>query len=225
MADPAPITRTDGPAAEKARLRATLAARSASAEVVQNESAGILTRVLALPEFNRAQRLAVFLSLPGEPDTRALVEACHLRAKHLCVPAWRADRQGYGLARLGPTTPVAPARFHVPEPLDPEWVDARRLDLLLVPGVAFDAEGQRLGHGKGYYDRLLSDCPAAVRVGLALSSQLVERVPSGAHDVPMHIVITPTGTFRCDPDTVLKNTNHEHESGAASMPPAGGRTP
>lgn len=78
-------------------------------------------------------------------------------------------------------------------------IDVDRVDLVIVPGVAFDAQGNRLGYGGGYYDRLLARMPRARRVGLCFDGQLVGEIPIESHDVAMHTIVTPTRTLRCAP--------------------------
>lgn len=70
------------------------------------------------------------------------------------------------------------------------------VELVIVPGVAFDVQGNRLGYGAGYYDRLLGDMPHARRVGVCFDEQVVREIPVESHDIPMHMIITPTRTFR-----------------------------
>lgn len=75
-------------------------------------------------------------------------------------------------------------------------VNVGQVELVIVPGVAFDAQGNRLGYGGGYYDRLLAHMPLAKRVGLCFDGQLVGEIPVEPHDVRMHAIVTPTRTLR-----------------------------
>ena len=85
--------------------------------------------------------------------------------------------------------PLQPGRYDIPEPTGAE----RQPDVILVPGVAFDRRGHRLGYGRGYYDRALAARPQARRIGLCHSFQLVEALPEEAHDEPVDYIVTPDG--------------------------------
>jgi 5-formyltetrahydrofolate cyclo-ligase len=80
----------------------------------------------------------------------------------------------------------------IPEPaVDATTVAPERVEVAVVPGVAFDRHGRRLGYGRGFYDRWLARAPKALRVGVCHAFQLVDGVPARDGDVPMHIIITP----------------------------------
>jgi 5-formyltetrahydrofolate cyclo-ligase len=91
---------------------------------------------------------------------------------------------------------LRPGRFSILEPA-PEWrldrsrrVDPAEVDVFVVPGIGFTKDGQRLGNGLGFYDRLLARAPQATRIGLAYSVQIVDAIPAEPHDIRMHTVIT-----------------------------------
>jgi 5,10-methenyltetrahydrofolate synthetase len=87
--------------------------------------------------------------------------------------------------------PLAPGKFGIPSPA----ADAaeKRPDTIVVPGVAFDRRGHRLGHGRGYYDRALAARPEALRIGFCHSFQLVEKLDERPHDEPVDFIVTPDG--------------------------------
>lgn len=99
--------------------------------------------------------------------------------------------------------------IHEPSPTLCKEVDPRVLDFILIPGLAFDSLGGRLGYGKGYYDKLLSSCLSAGNrpwlVAGAFGFQLIDRVPMEAHDIAIHAVVTETDCISCEADDVLKN--------------------
>ncbi len=90
----------------------------------------------------------------------------------------------------GPDCMVAGEQFGIGEPQGPEWTDLDKVDLIIVPGVAFDSHGNRMGRGRGFYDRLLKSTPNAVKVGVAFDFQLLDRIPVEPHDVPMDCVLS-----------------------------------
>jgi 5-formyltetrahydrofolate cyclo-ligase len=96
------------------------------------------------------------------------------------------------LARLAPAAALAPGRHGIPEPVAPDWTHPEIIELAIIPGLAFDRRGDRLGHGAGHYDRLLAQAPlkSALKIGLAFAFQLREFVPATARDVAMDGVVT-----------------------------------
>ena len=186
---------------EKAALRAAmLARRQALTPWAQAQaSAAVTARVTALPAWSDAREILLYLPVRGEVDTRALAETVLRQGRRLLVPRCREAAPGeLDLACLGGLSEAVPGRFGIPEPpadrcLPPE---AFAPDLILVPGLAFDRLGTRLGFGGGYYDRLLARPMAAGAcvAGLCHAFQLVERLPAEAWDRPMDAVITERST-------------------------------
>lgn len=141
--------------------------------------------------FMMAEHIMMYNSLPDELSTREFIDKWHTR-KHFYLPRVNGvnldilpyDRSGLHLGA-----------FHIEEPDGDDTVDAEVIDMIVVPGVAYDRNGNRLGRGKGFYDRLLADA-RAVTVGVAYDFQLVDEVPASEYDVPVHYVITPKGIFK-----------------------------
>ena len=189
-------------------MRRRRAARGAAADAAA--SAAAQERLCAWTIFRNAQRVACYLSAPGEVGTERIVKACFEAGKRLAVPARRGSPMEYGFCRLEPGTPMKTGALGIREPARPEWVEPAELDLIVVPGVAFDAAGRRLGHGLGCYDRLLPAAGRALKAGLAFEWQLAPAVPAEAHDVAMDAVVTErtiyesgagTGAARRAPET------------------------
>src|SRR5262249_12044960 len=109
------------------------------------------------------------------------------------------------LYRIESVEDLAPAPFGLLEPRKElrrkhRRITATTVSLFLVPGVAFDREGGRLGYGRGYYDSLLAGVkPFVPKVGIASEAQLVERVPMGPSDVPLPVIATEAQTYLCAP--------------------------
>lgn len=153
-------------------------------------SAQIAERVQGLEKFRRAKVIALYLALPGEVQTAPILTACHRLGQRVCVPAFDNRAGCYRLAWLTANDILAAGRLQIPEPAEPVWVaQPETVDVALVPGLAFDAKGHRLGHGRGWLDRLLESL-AAYKIGLGFAVQIVARVPVAAHDVLMDAVVT-----------------------------------
>ena len=158
---------TDATDAKRAVRRSMRAVRRSVADPAARSTA-IWNHVRALPAVERAGVVMAFDSIPGEPDTRRFLDWCRSVGKEVVVPA--AD-------------PAAAP------PDDPE-----RIDVAVVPGVAFTAAGDRLGQGGGWYDRLLATMRCdALAVGVCFEEQLVESLPTEPHDRPVDIVVTDAG--------------------------------
>lgn len=175
-----------------AKLRASHAAvaRAAAARAVARH-------VLALPEYASARAVALHAALPDEVPLDAVAEAAVAGGRVLALPRMQGERLCF--ARVERWDTLVRGRFGIPEPAAtaPE-VRLARGDLVLLPGVAFDARGGRLGRGGGHYDRALAalrEAPHLVGVGFAF--QLVARVPMAAHDRRVDAFVCERGATRC----------------------------
>lgn len=186
--------------ARKAALRARMRARRAELTPARRARAGaaIAAQLAEAPELSRAGRVALFAALADEPDTRPLFDWLRARGHETVFPRCAAGRrlelfhveawEELGRGRYGVLEPVAGrSRVAVPE-----------LDLVLVPGVAFDAAGRRLGRGAGYYDRTFATAArgAPPLFGVAFAFQLVEAVPAGDLDRRVDAVVTDEALVR-----------------------------
>lgn len=179
-------------AAWRARMKARLAARTAGE---RRDASAALREVLAAAAcWREARTAAAYCARNDEPDLHPLLEQAVAEGRSLALPRWNAAAARYELALIRDfTAGCVPGRFGIPEPR-PELpaVDVRSLDLALVPGVAFDVYGRRIGRGGGFYDRLLAGF-AGIRCGVCFTEQLVSGLPALPHDVRMSYLATPAG--------------------------------
>lgn len=168
------------------KKQALAARRALSAQEREARSAAICERLLTLPELREARTILSYRAMPDEADPVGLERELDARFVYPhCLGG------GVMEARY-PTGPWKPGAFGIEEP-DPACsllVRPGEIDAVLVPCVAFDAAGRRLGHGAGYYDRYLARCPRAARICLAFEAQRLERVVTEAHDLPMDRIVT-----------------------------------
>lgn len=162
-----------------------------SPEEIRQESTRLMKKLIEHPLFQKAQVVMLYCSLHDEIDTHALIRGCCQR-KIVLLPVVDGDNillkvcQGMGDMRIG--------AYGIEEPIGETFEDVGSIDLIIVPGMAFDRHGNRLGRGKGFYDRFLSDkrLSTAYKIGVCFSCQLLEEVPKDEHDVKMDEVITPS---------------------------------
>lgn len=172
---------------------------------VRDSSAALAGRALRLPELAQARTVAAYVSVGTEPGTLALLDALRARGVRVLLPVLLPDNDLDWAAYAGPDSLVRVrhggkmALFEPTGPaLGPEAV--QQADAVLLPGLAVDARGMRLGRGGGSYDRVLARLEGAgadpALVVLLYDTEVVERVPEEAHDRPVHAVVTPSGVRR-----------------------------
>lgn len=180
----------------KIELRRTvLARRDALPAASRTEwSRAMLGAITALGAFARARTVLAYCSFGSEPVTGPFLETVRGLGKALVLPRVDRERRALALYRVrDPAAELAPGPRGIREPDPARCLPARvgDVDFVLVPGVAFDRQGGRLGYGGGYYDRLLAGCaPGTALVAAAFESQLVEAVPMEADDRPVGRVVT-----------------------------------
>ena len=128
-----------------------------------------------------------------ELDIWPLAQAAIGQGKNVAIPRYEAAADSYEACRIKDLTQdLSPGRYGIREPREKcEVVALKRLDLILVPGVAFDLQGRRLGRGKGYYDRLLAAARGQT-CGVAFDQQIVHQVPVEPHDSDVNWILTPS---------------------------------
>lgn len=150
----------------------------------------LFARFLALPQVERARTLFLFWGMPGrEPETGRLAAELCRQGKQVGLPRMTPGR-GMEVRLYRPEIPLVSAAFGILEPgEDCPLLEPGELDLVLVPALCYDRQGCRLGFGGGYYDRWLTHY-SGLRVGLCRERVLQEHLPTEAHDLGVHRVIT-----------------------------------
>ena len=167
-------------------------------------TAAIVARVRSLPAWQRARGVLSYMAFGSELDLGELHRELLLQGRLLVAPRVPAQGRALELRQVADLAhDLAPSRWGIPEP-QPErcpLVDPAQIDLVLVPGVAFDRRGNRLGYGAGFYDRLfLRLAPSALRVACVHDALLVDRVPAEPHDAPVDLLITESMALVCQRD-------------------------
>lgn len=144
--------------------------------------------VASTPAFREARVVLLYAALPDEVPTLDLI--ARTEGKTLLLPRVVGDELELRLYTT-PDNLVESEDFHILEPTGPLFTDYATIDLAVIPGMAFDAEGHRLGRGKGFYDRFLGHpaCRQLTKVGLCFDFQLLDNVPADAHDIAVDDVL------------------------------------
>jgi len=186
---------------DKDRLRRDAAARvrAVAPEQRLRWDRAIQRRLLAAEWFHEARTVQCYLSLPEEVSTELVARAVLGGGKRLTAPVVRAETRELFFARIEDYDRGLRAGYGgIREPAGPPYqmVPPEEIDLFVVPGMAYDAQGHRLGRGLGYYDRCLAGVKGrAVICAPAYELQIVDRVPAARHDVPVDVIVTETRTI------------------------------
>jgi 5-formyltetrahydrofolate cyclo-ligase len=166
-----------------------LAARdSLLPEQRSSKSRAIEERLFSLPEFKSAHAVMFFASFRSEVETIPMIRRALEEGKRIILPKVKGN--DLALFRImNVDSDVSPGAWAIPEPGEsvPAGIDA--IDLIVVPGAAFDERGNRLGYGAGFYDKLLSAFTKPT-IALAFEMQLVPQVPADPHDIPIRKIVT-----------------------------------
>lgn len=183
-------------AATKAALRASAlrARRDLSAGERQRAAERAVTRLAALPEVHRARVVLLYAAMRDELDPAGLLPILAERGVRSVFPRVRGD--GLELAAASDPRSLRPGYRGIREPVGPAF-DPELVDVAVVPGVAFDVTGGRIGQGGGHYDRLLPQLSErSLRIGACFACQVVPRVPRGGHDALVDVVVTERAAYR-----------------------------
>ncbi len=167
----------------KAQLRAHARRQPVSAK----KADAVQRRLLSEDWWPAAFRVGLYCATATEPATDLLMRDLLSRRAQVAVP--KARRTGYGWCEVDDETQWQNGPHDILEPVQSRWVSADALRVIVVPGVAFDLQGGRLGHGGGHYDRLLQHT-GALLVGMTFENRLVAAVPQASHDVRMDVIVT-----------------------------------
>lgn len=185
---------------EKAALRRELLARRDAVPQREEKSRAVGDGVLALPAYQKARQVLLYLSKGSEVDTWKVFARALAEGKEVYAPRCLDGEGTMGFFQVTSPQELLQGRFGLWEPDPRRCAPWRRREgaLCLVPGIAFDRQGYRLGYGKGYYDRFLAAYPLPA-AGLCFGDLLVPRLPGEEHDRSVALVVTEEETVFCLP--------------------------
>lgn len=164
---------------------------SSSIEYRKKSSEIIAEKLFALDEYKNAKVVFVYNSVSTEVDTSSIIRKALSDGKIVCLP--RVNGENMNAVIIDKNTEYAKSCFGIAEPTTGKTVD--KIDLAIIPLVAFDNQKHRLGHGKGYYDRFLTT-HESIKIALAFSIQKVSRIEISKSDVNMDMIITEKEVYK-----------------------------
>ncbi len=160
-------------------------------------STAICGRVAQMPCFERARCVVGYVAMAGEVDPAPILGQALATGKSVGLPRVVAADDALVLHRWAVGEPLVRSDFGVEEPLaGAPVISASDVDLILVPALAIDSHGNRIGYGKGFYDRLLAGLPNACSIGITYDFQLIGEIPQTPGDVPVALVVTERRTLK-----------------------------
>ena len=179
------------------QIRQQLAVMSETTKTEASRAAR--SRLAQQPIWKQAAYILFFAPTGNELDVWPLLESALSDGKSVALPQFVAATKSYTACEIkDPSTDLKLGQFEIREPADTCLPLAiYRLDLILVPGVAFDLHGRRLGRGKGFYDQLLA-VAGGKSCGVAFDEQIVTNIPVEPHDIYVNCILTPTRWKVCD---------------------------
>lgn len=154
--------------------------------------------------YQQSSKVFTFVSFGNEVDTRMIIERALMDQKKVFVP--RVEKHGLEFYEIYSLNGLIPSKFGVPEPepdiermYSPSEQELKECILMVMPGLAFDVSGNRIGYGAGYYDRYLSRFPSNhfTKIAIAFDFQIVNHIPTDEYDITMDAIVLPTSMISC----------------------------
>lgn len=164
-------------------------------EEILEKSRKIKDALFNLEQYKKSKIIMFFVSFNSEANTHDMIKES-LGRKTLVVPKVM-EHEIEPSVIIDFDSLIPSGKFGILEPIELMKIAYKNIDLVLVPGIAFDKEGHRIGYGFGYYDKFLRKVPKAVKIGLCFDFQVVDKVPREEHDVPVDFIVTEERVIEC----------------------------
>jgi len=184
---------------QELRAAALRKRRSIDPEELALLSSRVVANVLSLKEYREARLLISYCAKEDEVQTKPLIERALEEGKRVAVIVTDVSSKTLSFSEIESfEDELAPGPFGIlePKPGHLRPVSIAQADMVIIPLVAWDEKGHRIGYGAGYFDRALSGARRVRKVGLALESQRIKKVPATSHDVPLDIIVTEKRVVR-----------------------------
>ncbi len=181
----------------KNELRKEIADQRKKLDVQWLETASrqLIDRFQRSEEFRTSETIALYKAISGEVDLEALFSICWKQNKRTCIPVFNEQMRIYEMTEVTESTRFRTGHYGIREPLELNLLNLSEIDLIAVPGVGFDAKGNRLGRGGGYYDRILKGFEKTA-VGISLDFQMYAEIPVEKFDQRVQTIVTETKTIK-----------------------------
>ncbi len=177
----------------KLRLKVLKLRDSLSEKEREKKSNQIKNFLFSLPQFKKAKTILFYFDFRSEVKTKKMIEEALKKGKRILLPTTRKESKKLEISLIKNLSHLKPGAYGIMEPTgeDNNTISGKMVDLVIVPGCAFDKNGFRLGYGGGYYDKLLATLKGKIPlVGLAFECQIVRKIPRKSHDIPVDMIIT-----------------------------------
>ena len=174
--------------------------KSLTLEETEEKSLAIANKLLQLPVWDKTY-YHLFLSIEEQKEVQTEFILHILSGKDKEVVVAKSDFESFGMTHylLTDNTKLAKNQYGIPEPVDGLEVPTTKLDIVFIPLLAFDALGNRLGYGKGFYDRFLAQCrPDVIKIGLSFFEAETETLPNSTTDIALDYCVTPQKVYQFD---------------------------
>ena len=174
--------------------------RSLSLKEVLQNSRKIKTKLFDMKDFKLASTILFYISYNNEVYTHDMIKNQLKKQKIIVVPKVNMKSMNLILSKLENWDDLIPGAYNI---LEPKFKKIKEIcldsiDLIIVPGVGFDEKGHRIGHGKGFYDKLLKNSKKTTHIGLCFECQIINNVPTENHDIPVDKIVTEKRIINCN---------------------------
>ena len=166
---------------------------------IAKKSTKIKERLLNVEQYEKSKTIMFFVSFKNEVDIHELIRQA-LKEKVVIIP--KVTNKQIEPSVIIDFENLVEGKLGVLEPIEAMNIAYKNIDVVLVPGIAFDLQGNRIGYGSGYYDKFLKKVPKAIKIGLAFDFQIVDKIPNEEHDVSVDFIVTEERVVDCK-----KNSN------------------
>lgn len=170
------------------RKEVRLRKKQYTANELKDLSLSIVRKLLELSAVKKARTIMLYCSLPDEVYTMDLIHKLKEMGKEIVLPVVISDTE-MELRRYEGDNDLHTGYYNIPEPCGKKFSKAGDIDVAIIPGMGFDKKGNRMGRGKGYYDRFLNGMKHIYKIGICFPFQIFDAIPANENDIPMDIVI------------------------------------
>lgn len=181
------------------RNQLKLSRKNLSPSEVEKKSLIIKEILFATNEFVNSQNILFYVSYDNEVETHNMIKESIDNEKTVCVPFVKKNEHMIIPIKIENWNDLEIGSYNILEPKQNKFkkFPLEEIELIIVPGIGFDTHGNRIGHGMGYYDRLLKDANNCFKIGLGFQCQIVDYIPADPHDVRIDMVITEKELINC----------------------------